>query len=373
MPSDFADVVGKELSLEDIEVAIIRKAGVRTAEELDSLVRTFPSLSMSGLQLPRVTAYTGPRTSGRYAAATALAAGRTRAATPRGAKPPPGTRWGAGAAVPMPTGGRAGSSGAPPAPPPPGRIDLRRSAWPIRDQGQRSTCVAFAATACAEFRAPGQSPASLSEQFLYWAIKMRTTDPWPTDDGTRLEFARDAARSHGICADFYWPYSGTYVPGNISHDDPPHAPSSSAIADAAGRRFAKSKYRAPGASGGGAAAVLKALGKGRPVAITVPVFADLANPGGPDNWTTPSAWAYGRVIDPPPSAVATSAGHAICVVGFEPDVREPKGGYFVFRNSWSVAWASAAPAPGTTYAPEPGYGEISATYLDDYLWELFQL
>ena len=63
----------------------------------------------------------------------------------------------------------------------------------------------------------------------------------------------------------------------------------------------------------------------------------------------------------------------MCAVGFEPDPEEPTGGYFIIRNSWGTAWSSQAPSPGNTYSPGPGYGEVSATYVDAYLWELLVL
>jgi hypothetical protein len=66
-------------------------------------------------------------------------------------------------------------------------------------------------------------------------------------------------------------------------------------------------------------------------------------------------------------------GHAVCVVGFEPDPEEPMGGYFIARNSWGTLWASLAPSPGDSHSPAAGYGEISASYVDAYLWELLQL
>ena len=83
-------------------------------------------------------------------------------------------------------------------------------------------------------------------------------------------------------------------------------------------------------------------------------------------------WAYGRVLNPPATSVV-SDGHSVCVVGFQPDDTEPNGGFFIFRNSWDVSWAYAAPSPGNGFSPERGYGDISATYIEDYMWELLQL
>jgi hypothetical protein len=114
--------------------------------------------------------------------------------------------------------------------------------------------------------------------------------------------------------------------------------------------------------------VLNLLKRGRLVAITLPVFVD-GNNRDIDNWNADLARVYGVVMDPPPSAVA-EVGHAVCVTGFVPDASEPMGGYFVFRNSWGSAWANTAPSAGTRYhTPQPGYGQVTASYVEKYLWE----
>jgi hypothetical protein len=142
------------------------------------------------------------------------------------------------------------------------------------------------------------------------------------------------------------------------------------VADAASHKITAATYqRRPS---GAAALVLQLLGAGRPVAVSLPVFRDPAVPSGPINWATPVAWAYGRILNPPARSVV-AGGHCVCVTGFVPDASEPNGGYFILRNSWGADWANLAPAPGSSYSPEQGYGEISATYVDAYCWELFQL
>jgi len=123
---------------------------------------------------------------------------------------------------------------------------------------------------------------------------------------------------------------------------------------------------------GVAAAVLNQLtNTKRPLAISLPVFADPLDTTGRDNWNTPIALQYGRVIDPPPTSIVIG-GHAVCVVGFVPDQGEQTGGYFIFRNSWGRSWAQAVPSAQYS-SPEPGYGDISATYVDKYLWEMCSL
>jgi C1A family cysteine protease len=90
-----------------------------------------------------------------------------------------------------------------------------------------------------------------------------------------------------------------------------------------------------------------------------------------DNWATNVGWSYGFVLDPPPASVV-SGGHCVCVTGFVADEAKPLGGYFILRNSWSAQWGSLLAAAGYL-APEAGYGQISASYVDQYLWELGRL
>lgn len=247
------------------------------------------------------------------------------------------------------------------------RIDLRLPYWPVRNQGQRGTSVAFASTAAVEHvQGIGNlTPPDLSEQFLYWAIKTQTLDPRPSVDGTSLKFAKEALAETGICHEQFWPYNGT--PGSTITQATASDPSAAALADAKANTFPNATYISSPVSGG-ATTVLAALQRSRVVVISVPVFSDPSFPTGPTNWSTPLGWAYGRVLNPVPTSVVIG-GHAVCIVGFEPDPDEPQGGYFIFRNSWGRLWGSQAPAPGNSYVPEPGYGEISANYVDTYLWE----
>ncbi len=51
----------------------------------------------------------------------------------------------------------------------PGSVRLADRLFPVRDQGERGTCVAFASVALREFLT--ERTDELSEQFLYWACK----------------------------------------------------------------------------------------------------------------------------------------------------------------------------------------------------------
>jgi hypothetical protein len=340
----------------------------RSLEDLDSLLRSFPSISDRVSILSNAVAVRMSSPAHANPAYTNIAASiATQPPTvPFGAEAPPG--------VPTSPGSTLGTPPPIPftAPPTPSTlIDLRLGAWAVRDQGQRSTCVAFATTACVEQLESALSAGSphLSEQFLYWAIKTQTGDPRRTADGTWLQFACAALQTHGICRANSWPYTGSVVSpvsGQTTTD-----PRNAALSDAAGRYYSfppGSHIRRPS---GAAAMVIQHLQRGRVVAISLPVYGDPSRPPNEDNWTTTAGWAYGRVFNPTPGA-SVKTGHCVCITGFVPDQNEPNGGYFVIRNSWGSKWGAQAPSP-LYNSPEPGYGEISASYVESFCWELLTL
>jgi hypothetical protein len=353
------------LQLTDLQMTVLRSTGVRTADDLHGLLSAFPSLATQfGIASNRVTSAIAPRLSAAYAATISAAPPPPPA---MGAIPPIGETYTLGTIA-----------GIPPLPSLPvtnpsvtgvsSPIDLRLPNWPVRDQGQRGTCVAFGATACVEHWFSSSEPPNpdFSEQFLYYEIKTNSGDPSKTTDGTWLQFAEAMLHAYGICREATDPYVG---PGPITPVSGA-PPSAQAVAEASHFVVNPATYiRSPGAA---AAKIVTLLQNGRPVAASFPVFTDPTTPTGPTNWTTPVAWSYGRVFDPPLQSVA-SAGHCVCITGFVPDATEPNGGYFTFRNSWSAVWSSASPSPANSHAPEVGYGELSATYVDNYCWELLQL
>lgn len=366
--NEFVDMLGNELGLADSERNILNAIDVRTFEDLHSVTQAFPSLAKIGLQLPRLSnkAYLNL---GEGFVAFAENAEEEKREVAMGALPPPDAAMTINATVGLPPEnlplveavaevvGAAASA-----------IDLRLNDWPVRDQGNRGTCVSFGTTACIEhYKAQTGHGADLSEQFLYWAIKTHTADPAPAKDGTWLEFARAALQSHGICAEADWRYVEVAV--NPISGALPGRPGATALANAAGSRMLGAFHaRSPGAAAATALSLLR--DNLRPVAICLPVFVDPLTPDGATNWTTPVGWSYGTVINPPPTSKVKS-GHCVCITGFVPDASEPQGGYFIIRNSWDRDWGSRNGSG--TRAPEPGYGSISASYVNTYCWELFQL
>lgn len=359
MSSDFIDQLAKELNLSEAELGVLNQADARTAEDVDSLVSAFPSLA-GRVRLPLLSNAVGRRLRSDYVDGVES----RRARPPRnglGADAPPGSLVTRGTVV-----GVVPPSAFTPAPSPLVAVDLRVHPWPVRNQQGRGTCVAHATTACVEhmqFAAEGRA-SDYSEQFLYWAIKDHR-DPNRNQDSTLLQYARDTLQSDGICHETLCAYDGN-IPTPVSGPDPGGA----AKADAAAHMYTPGAFMQR--PSGAARTVLQLLHNGRPVAVSLPVFTDPTDPNGPNNWMTSVACSYGRILNPPPGAVA-SAGHCVCVTGFVPDAGEPNGGYFIFRNSWDSYWAAAAPSPGSSYSPEHGYGEVSATYVNTYCWELLQI
>jgi hypothetical protein len=157
-----------------------------------------------------------------------------------GAQPPSTASFTPGYTVPLPP--VAAGAGAPPVPPAAALPAIAHDIpnWPVRDQFYRGTCVSFATTACREHVIGGAT--DLSEQFLYWAIKTKTADPWQVTDGTLLEYARSAIASEGTCEETYWQYHPNFIPGNVSQQSATE-PSAQAVADGATRLTAASAFQ----------------------------------------------------------------------------------------------------------------------------------
>ena len=220
--------------------------------------------------------------------------------------------------------------------------------------------MSFAATACVELHL---RQTDLSEQFLFWAIKAKH-DPLPNEDGTRLKFARSALSTDGVCTDRHWPYQPAAIP--VGSFQGGARPTSNATRDAATRRV-----RGNFSKSGTASMIHRSLASGKPTCIALPVFSSTSPQGG-NNWTSPVGQNGGRVLDPPPGSTARP-GHAVCVTGFVPDSAEALGGYFVIRNSWGgVRWGRRGTAADPRN-PEPGYGSVSATYVDKFALEWLNL
>lgn len=354
MTSAFLTELRADLSNAEHELLV--SCNIHSADDLYSFAMTFPALANSGIDLAKLSNFGAQLGSG-----SVIKVGRSIQA----AGSPPQFPFG----VSDSAGGSGGKGSTVPPPSSPGnplknlrRLDHRLKDWPVRDQGERGTCVAHALAALREHATGG---GSLSPQFLFWATKHHGGDPFPDEDGSLLRYGGTALAKIGTCHEQDWPYDGTEQIGNVTHGTPPDPVQKRA------QNFKKPSVLLPTARRGNAALLYDELkNRGAPVAISVPVFAGQGSASF-TNWNTASGVVHGTVLDPPSSAVVVAA-HAVCVTGFIPDPNELVGGFFVFRNSWGSSKWSHSPK-GASSPPEPGYGRISATYIDRFAWELCRL
>jgi hypothetical protein len=211
---------------------------------------------------------------------------------------------------------------------------------PIRNQGGRGTCVAFAMTALHEFhRAAAGGTDDLSEQFLYHLTKL--VDGAPNVCGTWNVKAAQILQSIGECREVIWGYNGVQ-PCNNNGVEP-----ADARQDAANFRLDTLILPRNDVT-----AMKAALAGGALVAFSVPVYGSIYQ-------------AYTQqtgLINLPLPGERSIGGHAMCMIGYQDNPAAPGGGFFVIRNSWDIAWGQQCPYGA-------GNGTISYKYIADYCWE----
>jgi C1A family cysteine protease len=220
----------------------------------------------------------------------------------------------------------------------PGTADWHDRLPIIRNQGGRSTCVAFASVAAREFLLPEGHPSDLSEQFLYWACKARDDYGGP---GTYVGVAMKVLEDTGVCTEAGWPYSFAKVPGNEGQAPPP-----------AGVETTAAGYRAAGYTPLGprdVVAIKQVLAAGQLVVFAVPVYR---------YWSGDPIRVTGDVRMPLPQDDGRG-GHAMLLAGYEDDLTVPGGGFFIVRNSWGEDWAFSS-------AIAPGYCRLPYAYIERY-------
>lgn len=225
----------------------------------------------------------------------------------------------------------------------PPSVNLINLAGPIRNQGQRGTCVAFALTAVHELRRRQHGVVEdLSEQFLYDETKR--IDGSPGTCGTWQVKAVGVLASLGECLESVWDYD-PYPPCTGNGVQP-----AAARGDAAARRCAALILAKNDVQGAKAQ-----LASGIGVGLSIPVYNSWYDPG---SATRRSGHITLRVNGEP-----SVGGHAVCLVGYQDNDVYPGGGYFILRNSWDVAWGSACPYGA-------GHGTIPYAYVANDAWEL---
>ncbi len=256
--------------------------------------------------------------------------------------------------------------------------------WSAADQGPRNTCVAFAATACLEIltrRAGNGGWSRFSPQFLYWSMRQHPPGPNPPlgwlTGATKLGQAADVVERDGCCLAGSHRYAGRKPSEGLAGP----APTDAALEEAGARRFRRAVYRdhpdvleAPGPVATACAIHRELAEHARPVAIAVATLPL----DGFTNWPWSAAGDKGLVhapaSEPDDGLPSPDGGHAVCVFGFLPD-DDPAydGGWFVFRNSWGLNYGHFPGRAQRALPPMPGFGVMSARYVNRFCWEWLSL
>ena len=149
-------------------------------------------------------------------------------------------------------------------------------------------------------------PQLLSTRWLYWKAKQH--DELHDGEGTFLTTVIYCAEQFGVPLESVWPY----VPGDKG--DAPEG------ADDAG--YSLHSFRVESLEG-----IPDQLGLGRPVVVAAEVYSE--------SWFTDDVTATGRIAKPPANP-RIAGGHALTIVGFNPDADE-----FRFANDWGTGWGDA--------------------------------
>jgi C1A family cysteine protease len=200
-------------------------------------------------------------------------------------------------------------------------VSFRDAQTPVRDQGPRPTCAAFAVTAAHEWmRGDG---ADLSEESCLWSAD---TLGGPNGGSTSVQLGLEGISADGQAFERHWPY------GNPAWPAPP--PTSAADRT---NRVGPGDWRALGRAT--FAEIRKALDQRAAVICSLRFV--------------PFAW-YGvaddAVVDAPPGEITTD-GHAVLAIGIRP---WGAGEVIEIKNSWGDGWGDS------------GYGYLADTYWTRY-------
>ena len=195
--------------------------------------------------------------------------------------------------------------------------DLRGQLEPVRDQGRRPTCLAFAASAA--HRAAHGYPNELCPEWLYYHATRR--DGLRPDQGSTIEATCAVIPTEGQPDEGFWPYR---LDTNPMPYRPPSGTPTVMRCDTGQRNGETERWR-------------NELDAGRPV--TIALFISLA-------FYAPAGFAGSEAVmgnDSEP--IDTALVHAVVLAGHGDLRGEP---HFLVRNSWGLKWGWA----GHAWLPE---------------------
>jgi C1A family cysteine protease len=192
----------------------------------------------------------------------------------------------------------------------PSVVDLRPKCSPIANQGDMSSCVAFAVISAMEYLENVQhnSTISLSQQFVYYNERVLNGSV-ASDDGAFVEDGINVLLTYGACELSLWPYS---------KDDLYTKPSDAAYADATKRKALKYSRVAQDQT-----SVMTPLSNGYPVVLGFLVYPAFES----------QEVAASGIVPMPNSTEEMLGGHCVCIVGY--DLAKQM---FLIRNSWGPDW-----------------------------------
>lgn len=184
--------------------------------------------------------------------------------------------------------------------------DLRHLFGPVRDQGPRPTCLAFAASDTHAGARPGWDP--LSCEFAFWRAQQRGRRP--PSSGATLEHMLEALRLDGQPHEAGWPYLPA-TPVDLASWTPPTTP---------GPMFGRDGHEGPASF----AAATTHLANGAPVMLLMMLSPSFYTPD-----------PHGVVVPAPDEAPQSAVRHA--VIGVASGQVDGDAAILV-RNSWGAGW-----------------------------------
>lgn len=224
-------------------------------------------------------------------------------------------------------------------------VDLRAGMTPVKHQGNRGTCNAFAATSLMEFLIKSQTGKNidLSESYNYWAGKKYTLktpflkESYENSDGL-AGFMAVQAYSYGSMEESQWPYesSNWYQTHDLRCKTIAGKPQTECFTGVMPANAKLLQYKI----------VPQYIEKEKIGEFIIrerkPVVFNIS-------WIDSTVNASGDIRMPKESEVKDGNGHAIILVGYDSSSRR-----FIFRNSWGSQWGNK------------GYGTIPEDYINKY-------
>jgi len=198
-------------------------------------------------------------------------------------------------------------------------VDHRAAQSPVRDQGDRPTCVAFAVSAAHEWIEGGNDARSAEDAL--WAAHQEGGPPTREDTAVRLALA--GLERLGHAEESAWPYGNPAWPASC----PP-------AAQLPGRRRALPVWREIAA---GWQPIVDEVEAGNPVIVTLRLVAP--------------AWVQAEIDAAHNSKAPTN--HAVLAVGTR-DGEDVISQALVVKNSWGSDWG------------DDGYGFVSTAYVEAF-------